>query len=192
MSMMVFVSYADGDERLWKQLETRLAPRRVGSTTQIELWNPHKDIVPGQNRKKEIKDHVRNARLFLLLLSSDYFVDEECMQQMEAALARKQQEGEQVNILPILLRPCDWENMGLEDLEILPRTKVPISESSRSDAVLLEVSKGIQETINYIDKNNATSTPTAPAPSQVHPVSPQPNPAPAPAAQKNLKISLQI
>ena len=179
---MVFVSYARVarverrvDEKLWEQIETRLTPRRAGSTSQIQLWNPHKDIVPGQNRRSEISAHMQAARIFLLLLSSDYFVDEECMQQMEGALKRKQEEGDRVTIIPILLRPCSWEDMGLEDFEILPSNRVPISEWSRSDSILLEVARGIQATINYIDKNESTDTGKV-APSNTPP--PQTNPAP--------------
>ena len=159
MNITVFVSYAEIDESWWKKIETRLRLHRPGSTNSIELWDPNKDIVPGKNRRQEINKHVETARIFLLLLSFDYLVDEECQRQMQAALKRKQEEEDQVDIIPILLRPCSWEDIGLEELEILPHNKVPISSWPHSDEVLLEVYRGIQKTINdNIDKNKSNDT----------------------------------
>lgn len=171
MSIMVFVNYADTDkdERLWKALQVNVAPDGRSADSKIQLWDIHKNIIPGQNKKEEIKKHIQQAQIFLFLLSPDYFGNTACMQQMQQAMARQQQEKERVHIIPILLRPCVWQGAGLDDLQILPRNKVAISRWSDHDEALVEVAEEIYEIVNNIDNKesiNNIKPPATPPPAQ--------------------------
>ncbi len=170
MNIMIFVDYADTDkdERLWKALEVNLAPHAGNVSSKIELWDPHKNIIPGQNKKQEIQAHIQQAHIFLLLLSPDYLFD---TKRMEQILERKQQEKERMHIIPILLRPCVWRGAGLDNLQILPRNKVPISRWSDHDEALVEVTEEIYKVIDYIDKeeSNNSSRPDMAAPTPAQP-----------------------
>jgi hypothetical protein len=154
MSIEIFVSYADTnkDERLWKALEVHLRPFYGDRKGNAYLWNPHKDIIPGSNRKREISGHLQSAQIFLLLLSSDYFANSECMQQMQYALSI----GNQVQVILILLRPCSWQGLGLNDLQIVPRDKKPITQHD-TDEAWVQVTEEIQKSIDFLGKKNGSA-----------------------------------
>ena len=63
---------------------------------------------------------------------------------MSMALERHKQE--EASVIPILLRPCEWESIPLKGLLPLPRDEKPISQRDQ-DEVFLEVSKEIKKVI---------------------------------------------
>jgi nucleoside phosphorylase len=163
MSIKIFVSYARKDEKLWELLEAPLSP--LVDTNTIQLWSPHKNIVPGQNTKQEIDKHLKASQVFLLLLSADYIASAECMQQMRGAVARMQKEPEHVHVIPIILRPFVLQTLrstGLEGLERLPRGKAPITSWPNRDDAITHVVGELYEIIDNIDKNDSDSGPGTP------------------------------
>jgi TIR domain len=71
----VFCSYSDEDRPFQERLEkhpTSLV--RVGS---VLVWDKHK-IKAGQERQREIDDQWKQARLILLLISSNFISSDDC------------------------------------------------------------------------------------------------------------------
>jgi len=56
----------------------------------------------------------------------------------------------EARVIPILLRPCDWENSPLGNLSPLPATYKPISQSQDRDAAFLDVARGIRTVVNEL------------------------------------------
>ena len=121
----VFYSYSHLDAGLRERLGTYLAPLR--RQTKIEEWHDRK-IEPGANWDTEISSRLESAHLILLLLSADFLNSDYCFGvEVEKALARLKR-GE-VKVVPILLRPCLWQQSPFSELQIIPRDAKAIKSS---------------------------------------------------------------
>lgn len=84
----------------------------------IDMWD-ERQIRPGKERDREIDSHLKTDHLLILLVSPDFLVSKTCLYQMEVALQRHAR-GE-ATVIPILVRPCFWEQTELRRLQMLPR-----------------------------------------------------------------------
>jgi hypothetical protein len=127
----VFYSYSHLDAVLRETLGTYLAPLR--RQNKIEEWHDRK-IEPGANWDIEISSRLEAAHLILLLLSADFLNSDYCFGvEVERALARLKR-GE-VKVIPILLRPCLWQQTPFSELQIIPRDAKAVKSSQwASDA----------------------------------------------------------
>ena len=115
--LSIFISYAHEDEPLCQQLEAHLSLlRRQGL---VATWYD-RQIVPGTEWAREIDAHLETAQLVLLLISPDFLASEYCYGiEMRRALGRYQN-GE-AQVIPIIVRPVDWEGAPFAHLQCLPR-----------------------------------------------------------------------
>src|SRR5215813_9305875 len=103
----VFISYEKRDEPYRKQLETHLsALRREG---RISLWHDEQ-IEPGANKDSTVNAHLERASVILLLVSSDFIASDYCYS-VEAELALRRHQAGLVQVIPIVVRPCDWKQL---------------------------------------------------------------------------------
>src|SRR5215472_12123628 len=104
-ALSLFYSYTHEDEALRDQLEKHLVQlQRQGL---ISTWHDRK-IPPGGAWADEINAHLETASIILLLVSPDFLASNYCYEiEMERALER-QRSGEAC-VIPIILRPCDWQ-----------------------------------------------------------------------------------
>jgi hypothetical protein len=107
----IFSIYApsdiDGLERWEAHLHTLEQARA------LSVWSA-RHLQAGFDRGKLLQDHLDQADLIVLLLSADFFTDDECIALMEHALAGK------ARVIPLLLRSVDWQTSKLADLTCLP------------------------------------------------------------------------
>src|SRR5690349_4477995 len=88
------------------------------------------------------------AQVILLLLSPDFLASDYCYGvEMQRALARHA--AGEAQVIPILLRPVDWENAPFASLQCLPRDARPITQWKNQDEALVTVAKGLR-TANLI------------------------------------------
>jgi tetratricopeptide (TPR) repeat protein len=143
ITMKVFYSYASEDQTLRDQLE-----KHLGNLTRqgiITSWS-NRNINAGQEWKKTIQTYLDEADIILLLISSDFFSSDFCYSvELQNALER-QRKGE-AEVLPILLRPVDWEQSSFSHLPVLPVNAEPINTWPNLDKAFLEVVKGIKESV---------------------------------------------
>ncbi len=120
-ALSLFYCYASEDEALCDQLEKHL--RQLQRHGLISAWHERK-ILPGGARAHEIDMHLSTASIILLLISPDFLSSDYCYDvQMQRALERHKHGTAQV--IPIILRPCDWQHSPLQDLQCLPRDGKP-------------------------------------------------------------------
>src|SRR6266568_6990036 len=102
----IFCSYAHEDEAWRQKLETHLSLlRRQGL---ISLWHDRL-IAPGTNWAKALDTHLETASVILLLVSADFFASDYCYGiEMKRALER--QEVGEARVIPILVRPVEWNS----------------------------------------------------------------------------------
>ncbi|MBV9258983.1 MAG: TIR domain-containing protein [Ktedonobacteraceae bacterium] len=151
---MFFYSYAHEDEKLLRRLEKHLTLlRRQGL---ISDWQDYK-IVAGSERTESVNSHLESASLILLLISPDFMASDYCYSvEMQRALERHRA-GLSV-VIPILLRPVDWQATPFASLQFLPRNGLPVVRWSDRDAALLAIVKGIREAVETITHSEGISS----------------------------------
>src|SRR5260370_3403151 len=145
----LFSIYAPEDVSLHERLEKHLISlKRQGL---ISLWSVDKPLA-GADRNVEIERNLNTAQIILLLLSADFLASEHCHDVMTRAL-QKHKEGS-VYVIPILLRPVNWEDSPVSALQALPTNGKPVTKwRNRDDAYLLitnEIRKIILTQLNPI------------------------------------------
>jgi hypothetical protein len=116
MAWQVFYSYSHKDAELRDRLGIHLAPLKY--QRKIVEWHDRK-IEPGTNWEKEISAQLESAHLIVLLVSADFLASEYCFGvEVEKAFTRLKRV--QVKVVPILLKPCLWEESRFSALQIIP------------------------------------------------------------------------
>ena len=136
----VFYSYAEADAHWLEQLERHLSVfRREGY---ISTWH-NRQIAAGSDWQVELDRYLNTASLILLLISPD-FLASGYQYGMELQRAMERHEEHKACVIPILLRPCNWEGAPFEKLQMLPRNGMPLSMWRNRDAGFAEVAKEIR------------------------------------------------
>ena len=140
----VFLSYSYHDEALRKALGAHLAGLEREGT--IRTWHARK-IDAGLERQDEIDARLETAQLILLLISSDYIASNRCFE-LEMTRALERQKAGEARVVPILLRPCDWQVGHLAGLKPLPRNAQSITSWSDQDEAWTDLIRGIRAEIS--------------------------------------------
>lgn len=142
----LFYSYAHRDERLRKHLETHLsALRQQGVITE---WHDRK-IVAGTDWKQSIDTHLMTAAVILLLISPDFLASDYCYGvEMQCALARHA-EGE-ASVIPVILRPVDWQGTPFTHLQCVPTDAKPVTTWRNRDEAFRNVATAIRTAIKHL------------------------------------------
>ena len=100
----IFCCYAHEDEGLLNKLKGHLSPlRHLGLIT---VWYD-RNISPGAVWEKEIKQHLNEAQIILLLISPD-FMDSQYCYDVEMQHALERHENGEATVIPVILRPTYW------------------------------------------------------------------------------------
>ena len=138
----VFYSYAQEDERLQRELEKYLSSlKRQGL---ISTWH-NRQISPGTDRNDTIDIHLKSASVILLLVSPSFLASDYCDRVVQHAL--KRQQANEAKVIPILLRPVEWEKVKFAYLQPLPTNMKPITTWRDRDAAFLDVVKDIRKVV---------------------------------------------
>lgn len=164
----VFYSCSDSptDAPLLEQLERHLsALQREGL---IATWHKHQ-IVAGSVVQRELDQHLSTASLILLLLSPDFLASNYCYEtEMQQALQRH--EAGQARVVPILLRPVDWQNAPFAHLQALPSIAKAITVWNNQDEAWVDVAQGIRKAIEELLNDGRKEEPFPTQKKSVRPV----------------------
>jgi hypothetical protein len=139
--VQAFVSYSHVDLKLKNELLKHLAPlRRLGI---VADWQDG-EIKPGDEWPKAIADKLLSSRIVLLLISSDFIASEHCYEK-ELKVAMQRHVDKEAVVLPVIARPCLWEDMTFGDLQSLPQGGRAITSWENQDEALTSVAKGVRE-----------------------------------------------
>jgi hypothetical protein len=139
----VFYSYSHKDEELRKELENHLALLKRSGT--ITDWHDRK-ITAGSQWKGKIDEHLKSAKVILLLISADFLASDYCYD-VEAKRALWRHDRRLARVIPVILRACDWHIAPLSRLQALPTDGKPITSWTNKDEAFTNVAKGIREAI---------------------------------------------
>jgi hypothetical protein len=144
MGWRVFYSYSHKDAALREMLGTYLAP--LSHQKKIAEWHDRK-IEPGADWETEISAQLESANLILLLVSADFLASEYCFGvEVERALARLKN-GE-VKVVPVLLKPCLWQESRFSELQIIPRDANAITLWRSPEEAFTDVAAEIRKLVS--------------------------------------------
>lgn len=152
MPIDVFISYAHEDSKFLKELETHLSYLQKSGV--INGWHDG-HILPGSEWRTQIIERLNSAKIILLLVSADFINSDFCYGiEMQRAIERHN--AREACVLPIILRPVDWEFAPFAKLQVLPTGGKPVTDWPTHDHAFNDVAKGIRRAIDNLNKGTAT------------------------------------
>jgi hypothetical protein len=144
----LFISYAHDDETYKDELIKHLSGLKRNGV--IEEWND-RYIIPGQEWDAEIKQKLNNSHIVIFLISSD-FMASNYINDVEIKNTMDRHNNNEIIIIPVIIRHCDFKSLGLNKFQALPKDANPVKSWIDQDEAWVNVIEGIKSTIGNIDK----------------------------------------
>src|SRR6266566_7391956 len=144
--IIVFCSYSDEDRSFLERLEKHLKSlERTGSAL---VWHKHK-ITAGQEHRREIENQIKEANIILLLISSNFISSDDCYAG-DLVKALDRYHVEKIPVIPILLKPCTWDDLAFSQFQVLPRNGIAVSMCKNRDQAFTEIVKEIKKVVQEL------------------------------------------
>lgn len=144
----IFFSYSQKDKNLRDKLEEQLS--LLKNQKLVSTWHDRK-ILPGDEFDREISEHLEGAGLILLLVSPSFIASKYCYEK-EMVRALERHEAKEARVIPVILRPCDWNTAPFGKLVALPENGKPVTIWPNRDEAFLSIAQGIRR---FIEENDA-------------------------------------
>src|SRR5215218_1206323 len=144
--LRIFCSYAHEDEERLNVLREWL--RGLERQGLIEWWHD-REIVPGWEWEETIDKNLRTAEVILLLVTPDFMASDYVYEE-EIDRAIERHEGGEARVIPIMVRPADWEWASFGKLQALPKDAKPITTWLNQDEAWLDVIRGIRKAVKKL------------------------------------------
>lgn len=136
----IFYCYAHEDRDLRDRIDKHLGVlKRSG---QVVVWYD-REIQAGMEWEREIERRLNTAHIILLLVSADFVHSDYCY-------GKEMHEKGKVRVLPILLRPVDWQDAPLAKLQLLPTGAKPITTWPDPEEALEDVARQIRAVVTVL------------------------------------------
>lgn len=158
----VFFSYSHLDEEHRNQLEAHLASLR--HEKKIESWHDRR-LLAGSNFGSEIDQQINDADVILLLVSANFLNSMYCYS-IEMGRALERHHAGEARVIPVIVKPCDWESTPLGGLLATPRDGKAITTWPNFDEAFTDVAKQIRKVVDEINASSLktiSSSPLQPA-----------------------------
>jgi hypothetical protein len=139
----VFFSYSHKDEALCDELNAHLSALKRQSV--IKNWTDRR-ITAGDEWRDEIEKHLDSADLILLLVSADFLNSDFCYL-IETSRALLRHESGDARVIPVIVRPVDWQGLTIGKLQALPKDGKPVTSWPSRDEAWLNVAQGVRQAI---------------------------------------------
>src|SRR2546429_3162891 len=104
-------------------------------------------------------EHLKAAQIILLLISADFIQSDFCYSiEMEQAIDRHN--AGEARVIPILLRPTDWQGAPFDKLKMLPTDAKAVTRWRRRDDAFADIVQGIRASINDLTNTGKTANPS--------------------------------
>ena len=149
----IFYCYASEDRELRNELDKQLKPLIRQYRLNIR---EESEISPGVEWEREIQEMIDTAHLTLLLVSPD-FMTSAYIYDREMPRAIERHKAGSAYVIPVLLRPVDWQEAPFSHLPVLPKGARPVTLWPNRDEAFLDVAKGIRKVIDEVNAKQAGS-----------------------------------
>ena len=145
----LFYSYSHKDEDLREELVKHLAIlKRQGV---LEAWHD-RDIDAGAEWANEIDEHLNEAQIILLLISSDFLASDYCYD-IEMKRAMERHDANESVVIPIILRSCVWQGAPFGKLQGFPKDTKPVDAWPNPDRAFTNIAQGIRKVVEKLAQN---------------------------------------
>ncbi len=141
--MRLFYSYSHKDEALRDELEEALALLKRQSF--IAAWHDRK-IGAGEEWRNQLDKNLEEADVILLLISPPFLASDYCYD-IETKRALERHDRGEAKVIPVLLRPVDWEGSPFARLQGLPIDLRPVTTWPNRDEAWKDVARGIRRAV---------------------------------------------
>jgi hypothetical protein len=149
-ALELFYAYAPRDESLRQKLEDHLSLlRRQG---RISQWYD-RDIAAGDEAETEIMRHLNSAHIILLLISPSFMASDYCYHR-EMTRAMERHNAGNARVIPVILRPTDWQSAPFGGLVVVPWQGKPVVTWTNKDEAFLDVAKSIRGVVDQLTKSS--------------------------------------
>jgi len=163
--LLVFCSYSHRDHQFRLELEAQVSP--LVRQKLITFWSDRR-IVPGDAWEQAIDEKLETADIIVLLISA-YFIQSDYCYTSELQRALELDRGGLARVVPVFVRPCEWEGLDFAYLQGLPADGKPISTHQDPEEVWTEVVRGIKGiALGMQGKRRTRAVATAPVQSAPH------------------------
>lgn len=138
--LSLFISYSHRDDGLRQRLDAHLALLKRQQV--FDVWHDRR-IVAGQAWAGEIDQALERADVVMLLVSADFLASDYCYDTEVARALQRHDEGS-ARVVPVILRPCDWQSSPLGRLQALPLDGVPVASHADIDVAMTEVAQRLR------------------------------------------------
>ncbi|SUS04851.1 putative Serine threonine-protein kinase pkn1 [Candidatus Defluviicoccus seviourii] len=174
----LFYSYSHKDEDLRQKLQEHLAVLRWDG--RIAEWHD-RNIDAGDDWAKAIDDNLKSADIVLLLVSASFLASPYCWgKEMSKALERNARD--EATVIPVILRPCQWKQTRLQDLQAAPTDGRAVTLWPNLDEAFDDVAAKIVRVVDELRRKRAAAAHPHPVPLPEGEGASRPHPDPLPQA----------
>jgi energy-coupling factor transporter ATP-binding protein EcfA2 len=137
--LRLYYSYADEDVALCMELEQHLSLLQQQGI--ITGWHRGKTL-PGDERSTISNESLSSADVILLLISPDFLASAVALTEMQEAI--KRYDTDRTHVIPLLIRPCDWQYAPFTHLQVLPHNEKAVTVWENRDLAFESIAKAIR------------------------------------------------
>ncbi len=119
----IFIAYARNDAHLLEKLRTPLSV--LQNLRRCEIFYDG-EIKPGEHWDDRLKEELRQADIFILLVSDD-FLTSDYVNQVELPKALELHQAGKATVLPVIVKECMWKYTQISRFQIIAHNGRPIS-----------------------------------------------------------------
>ena len=142
----VFCSYAHLDEPLRKEFESSVALLRRQKLVQI--WHD-RQIAAGTDWAGDIDEHLNTADIITLFVSADFLASDYCYEKELRRALEREERGEAL-VVPIIVRPCDWNEAPFAYLQAVPSGAKAVTSWENRDEAWTDVAKSLKHSVRNV------------------------------------------
>ena len=151
--IQVFISYSHADEGLRQELDKHLASLKHQGI--ISVWHDRR-IPAGEEWARDIDVNIKSAQIILLLISADFVASPYCYD-IEVAEAMCRHDAGDAVVMPVILRPCDWQDLPFGKLQAATRDGKPVFKFPTLDDGFLAVVLSIKAVAARISEQSGSA-----------------------------------
>lgn len=145
-SVALFCSYSHKDEPIRDQFEACLALLKRQKL--VDIWYDRM-IQAGSNWAGEIDDRINTADVIALFVSADFIASDYCFEK-ELGRALERAQKHEAELVPIIVRACDWEDAPFACFQAVPKGARPVMSWENRDEAWTDVAKQLKVTIRAV------------------------------------------
>lgn len=145
----IFISYSHRDSNALKKMQAHLATLKRAGT---DVW-VDEEILPGDEIDKAIPKALKQANIFVALVSSDYMASNYCYDiEYQYALGRR--ERRTMYVVAAIVRPCDWKRSTMARYKALPKDGKAVIEWAHQDKAYADIAEGIRAIVSEVNRGS--------------------------------------